>query len=244
MTLRALQHGFRDWLTSESGPLAGRYPAGLAVYLNTYRAQLMACLSDSYPMLVAWLGEAAFAAAAATHIDGSPPHGWTLDAYALDFPVTLDGLYPEDPEVAELARLECGLGLAFVGPDAAAVDPSRLGNVDWEAAALHLAPTFRLLPATTNAAAIWSALAAGERPPPAERLPQAASIAIWRQGFTPLFRTLEAEEGEALALIRAGHGFGALCAALVERLGEEHGPARAGAFLGRWLGDGLIVDVN
>ena len=81
MSLLALQRDFRGWLTAESPEAATRLGdgPGLAVYLNTYRAQLMACLAESYPILHAWLGDAAFEGACATHIDDTPPHGWTLD---------------------------------------------------------------------------------------------------------------------------------------------------------------------
>ena len=53
------------------------------------------------------------------HVARVPPSSWTLDAYPRDFPATLAPLYPDDPEVAELAVLELALAEAFVGADAA-----------------------------------------------------------------------------------------------------------------------------
>jgi hypothetical protein len=107
MNLAALQRDMRSWLTVEARDAAARFgeraEPGLAVYLNNYRGQLMTCLSESFATVRAWLGEAAFDAAAAMHIDRLPPHNWTLDAYSLEFPDTIDALYPEDPEVGELA---------------------------------------------------------------------------------------------------------------------------------------------
>ncbi|WP_019832793.1 HvfC/BufC N-terminal domain-containing protein [Sphingomonas sp. PR090111-T3T-6A] len=248
MSLLALQRDFRGWLATEDAGVAARFgepaQAGLAVYLNNYRGQLMACLSESFETVRAWIGDNAFEGAAALHIDRLPPHSWTLDAYALDFPETLDRLYPEDPEVGELGRLERALGLAFVGPDAAPIEPASLDGIDWDRAVLRLVPTFASFSAATNAGAIWSALSGGAQPPAASLLPQPASIMVWRAGFAPAFRTLEAAEAEALALVAEGRDFGALCASLVARFGEEQGPALAGGFLGQWLADGLIASVS
>ncbi len=97
MSLLALQRDFRDWLTAESAEAAARLEGpggrGLPVYLNTYRSQLLACLGETFAMARAWIGDAVFEAAAATHVDRVPPSSWTLDAYARDFPETLDMLH-------------------------------------------------------------------------------------------------------------------------------------------------------
>jgi len=105
------------------------------------------------------LGNTAFDGAAATHIDRRPPHSWTLDAYAIEFPDTLDILYPQDPEVAELASFERDLGLAFVARDAAQLTLQDIAHIDWRSAILELASAFSLLPVTTNAGAIWRSMA-------------------------------------------------------------------------------------
>lgn len=248
MDLLTLQQNFQAWLTTETDESAAQFGerarAGLAVYLNNYRSQLLACLSASYPVLRAWIGDAAFEAAAANHIDDVPPHDWTLDAYGLDFPETLATLHPADPEIAELARLERELGASFVGPDATPVDPSTLAQIDWDAAIIHFVPTFKRLPVTTNVAAIWSAIGKAETPPPAVLLPEPASLVIWRHDLAPRFRTVAPEEAAALDHVRDGKTFGALCSALVGRVGEERGPALAGSLLGQWLSDRLIARID
>jgi hypothetical protein len=223
------------------GPTAA---PGLSVYLNTYRGQLMDVLRESFGTVQAWIGGEAFEGAAATHIERIPPRSWTLDAYALDFPQTLDLIYPDDPEIGELARIERELGLAFVGRDATRLDRATLTGVDWEAAFLELAPTLRILTVTTNAAAIWSSLSAGEPPPAATPLPEPAAIALWRDDFTPTFRTLDAVERGALLKVRHGVTFGTLCADLVAQVGEIDGPVLAGGLLARWLEDAIVVGVG
>ena len=249
MTLRAIQHDFRLWLTQESAAAATRLGGvkaepGLAVYLNTYRGQLMTALAETFPMVRAWLGAAAFDAAAARHIERVPPDSWTLDAYGRDFPDTLRLLYPQDPEVVELACLERALSAAFIGPDCAPMALEALGGTDWEQAVLRLMPSFTLLPAATNAAAIWSALTEGSPPPEAALLETPTQLAVWRVGFTPRFRSLEPAEAHALAGIAGGRSFGELCALLVEQHGAADGPAVAGAWLGQWLREGLVSAVD
>jgi hypothetical protein len=248
MRLLALQQHFGTWLKSESAEVAAyfgeRARPGLAVYLNNYRAQLVSCLSASFPVLRAWLGDTELEAAAARHIDSVSPHAWTIDAYGLDFHETLTALYPADPQIAELARLECALAAAFVGPDAPGVDPAALAEIDWDAAIIHLVPTFGILPVTTNVAAIWYAINERETPPPAARLTEPASLAVWRDDFAPRFRTLIAEEVTVLSQVRERKTFGAICAALAERLGEERGAAKAGSLLGQWLADRMVGRIS
>ena len=248
MNLVELQRDFRSWLTVEASDAAARFgdraEPGLAVYLNNYRGQLMGCLSESFTAVRAWLGDDAFDAATATHIDRLPPHNWTLDAYTLEFPDTIDALYPADPEVGELARLERDLGLAFVGPDAQSLDVAALAHIDWDNAILELVATFSLLPVKSNAGAIWSAINAGETPPAAAVLDAPAVIAIWRKQYSPTFRTLEPMEAQALSLVADGRTFGEICVAVIHEVGEIEGPQVAGNLLGRWIGEGMVGAVR
>ena len=248
MTLLALQQDFRTWLTTEPSELPSQFDEqvrpGLSVYLNNYRSQLLSCLTASFPVVRAWIGDARFDGAAAHHIERVPPHDWTLDAYGLDFPETLEQFYPDEPEVAELARLECELAKAFVRADAQPVDPATLTDVDWESAVIRLAPSFTTLRVATNAAAIWSAISGGETPPSATCLAEPAVLAVWRHNYAPGFRTLGAEEAQVLAQVQEGETFGGICAGLVAQQGEEQGAAMAGSCLSRWLSDGLVVGIT
>lgn len=248
MNLHTLQSNFRNWLVHEGPEISSQLDAdagpGLGVYLNTYRAQLMACLAETFSAVHAWLGDTAFEAAAATHIDRVPPDNWTLDAYARDFPDTLQLLYAHDPEVAELARLEKALAAAFTGPDSATVALTALDGIDWERALLRLVPTLTLLPSTTNAAAIWSALAEEAAPPAAQKLQFPTQLAVWRVEYVPRYRTLDPLEAQALELIAQGLRFGQLCARLSAQIGEQAGTALAGAWLGQWLQEGIIAGIH
>jgi len=248
MSLIALQRDMRAWLIREDDAAAERLGSGAApglrVYQNNYRAQLAAFLEEEFAHVRDWIGGEAFHAAIVAHVDRVPPSSWTLDAYGRDFPVTLDLLYPDDPEVAELAWLDMALGEAFVAADAVALTPDALAGIDWDRAVLRITSTLDLGELTTNAPAIWSALADGEVPPAAELLPESGAILVWRSDDVSRFRAIDQYERQALLAVRSGLPFPDLCAAMVEALGEEAGIARAGEMLGQWLADGLITGIE
>jgi hypothetical protein len=105
-------------------------------------------------------------------------------------------------------------------------------------AILELAPTFSLLPVTSNVAAIWAAIERGQTPPTAAILDVPAVIAIWRKGYSPTFRTLDVVEARALFMLTDGRTFGEICAALVQEVGEVGGTPVAGNLLARWITEG------
>jgi hypothetical protein len=248
MSLLALQRDFHAYLVDAPNTLPSHIglaaSCGLAIYHNAYHVQLADCLSETFTHTLAWLGGYAFVEAASKHIECTPPSGWTLDAYGEGFDRTLATLYPNDPEVAELARLEWLLSKAFAAEDANALPNSAIAGIDWDNAALNFTPTLQTVPTMTNAGAIWSALTAGDPPPAAVLLPEPATMLVWRQGFTPCFRTIDALEHQAIMMTAAATSFADLCAMLVEELGEKNGLAFAGQMLGQWFADGLIHEVR
>ena len=247
MNLFALQRQFREWLTGEDPVAAASFgdaaAAGLSVYLNNYRSQLMTSLTDAYPVVHAWLGEGAFMRAAARHVDAVHPDSWTLDDYARGFPASLAITHPNDAEVGELARLELELGLAFVAANGRGADPASLEHADWTQAVFVITPTLTLVPITTNVVAILSSLLAGTTPPAAAALPQAAVAAVWRRDFRPLFRTLEPLEADVLAMAIRGRTFGDICDVIAKHEGEAEGPGVAGRMLAQWLHDEMVLGV-
>lgn len=247
MNLMTIQSDFCAWLRDETGMEASCPAAlsnGLEVYRNNYRSRLAACLEESFAVTRAWLGDDAFRHASAEHIACVPPSSWTLDAYSRDFPMSLHGLYPDDPEVTEIAWLEWALGEAFVGADTPALDPAGLADVDWDRAVLNFVPTLMAQDLTTNATVIWSAIAAGIAPPAAQSLMEPAVLLVWRREQASCFRLLDQDEARALTSARSGMSFGELCARVVAERGESEGIGSAGAYLGQWLSGGLLCAIS
>ena len=246
MNLARLQQEFQNWLVNasdESAALLGNHVAGLAVYQNNYRAQLVGCLEGAFPNLRQWLGDEAFLAACITHIDRHPPHAWTLDVYPAGLQKTLYEVFPDNPDVHELAWIEWSLSEAFVAADAAPLRMEALASVDWDTARLQLAPSLRSHALTTNAEAIWSALWQQTPPPEAAMLAEAGGLLVWRRQYTSRLRQIDALELHALQHLQHDGSFAGLCEFLVEHLGEEEGIGRAGEMLAGWIGSELIVGV-
>jgi hypothetical protein len=249
MTLAELQRAFRAHIERGEGAINDGVPPdarrGLAVYRHAYRANLVACLADTFEKTAAWLGEDAFEAAALEHLAGHPPTSWTLNAYGQGFDDTLEGLYPADPEVAEIAWLDWSLRRAFDGPDSDVQVPADLARTDWDRAVLRLAPTLTLRRTRTNAAALWSAMAAGESPPAVAHPAGAVGLAVWRHGLSPRFRSLSETDYRALDQALAGAPFAMICERLADdALSGEDAAAFAGGLLSGWLAEQIVIGAD
>jgi hypothetical protein len=248
MSLAELQRRFFAEIVTERADRPAS--AGVAVYRNAYRARLIEALRGTYPRVHAWLGDAAFDAAAAHHAILHPPQGWTIDAAGDGFAETLAALYRADPEVEELAWLDAGLATALVAADEGALTPASFAacvadydDLAWTNLRLRLAATLTWRPIRTNVARLWSALSDGGDVPALDLPDGVAALAVWRDGLVPRFRALDAHESRALAGLAAGDSFGAVCDMLASELDPDTVAGRAGAMLGRWVGDGMVAAV-
>jgi hypothetical protein len=242
LPLRELQQRFCAWLVEPDEDRAAQIAAplgvgpGLVVYQNNYRVALVDALREIHPRAAAWLGEAAFAAAAARYIDADPPSSWTIDAYGAGFPAALRA---DDRVAGDLAAIDRAIGEAFVAADAVAADAGALAAVDWERAVIRPVPSLMRVPVTTNADALWLALVNnGDLPDAADR---PGTVLVWRQGFEPVMRRADAGEVRMLEQSLDGASFAAICAGLAATSDESEAVNRAGVTLGRWLGEALIA---
>ncbi|WP_295526450.1 DNA-binding domain-containing protein [Novosphingobium sp. Chol11] len=246
MNLAELQHTFRDWLVEADETAEWRLGGGpgTAIYQNNYRTSLMGCLGENYKRVASWLGEDTFEAAAARYVDAHPPTSWTLDAYGERFGAFLARIYPDDPEVADLAAIDWAVGQVFVSADAAALRPEALAVEDWDTAVIRAVPSLRQITLASNADAIWRALAAEEMPPAACREEEPVVLLFWRQGLEPVFRRAAAHDLDVLAWSAQGLGFGPICAQLAQTLGEEAAVSAAGTVLGQWLTEEMVAAIG
>ncbi|MBN6102747.1 putative DNA-binding domain-containing protein [Xanthomonas sp. CFBP 8703] len=242
MSLLELQRRFSGWLRDPAADadawLDARQRPGLRVYRHAYSAQLGDALRDTYAKTLAWLGEAAFDAAAACYVASHPPSAWSLGAYGDRFGAHLAVCHPERPEIEDLAWLDLALRRAFDGTDAAPVTLASLAGVDWEQARLRFVPTLRRRGMRSNAAMIWRALSEGTPPPAAVRLPETMVIRVWRKGLSPYFQSMSPLEARMLRDALAGVPFGVLC-----RHAPGDDPALIGQVLEQWLRDELLEAV-
>ncbi len=255
MTLAALQQEFMAHVLDEDRPLPPRWDArmgdGLAIYRNAYRSRLVDALRETFPKTAQWVGDNSFAQAAAHHLITHPPRGWTLDLVGEGFVGTLEGLFANDPDVADLGWLEWAMHLAFSAADCEPLDAARFAEAtrgfdenDWTEMRLVFVPSLHHREVSSDCTALWLALEQEEPPDSAPTLESLVYCKVWREGLSPVFRLIERDEGQRVAAMMQGATFGDLCASLDQVTTPDETAAAAGGMLGRWLAAGLVVDLS
>ncbi|MEK1939679.1 MAG: DNA-binding domain-containing protein [Pseudomonas sp.] len=214
---------------------------GLAIYHNAYRARLLETLRGDFPAVLAWLGDEAFAQLAAAYLQACPSEHFSLRWLGARFPAFIEA--SEHPAaLAELAHLEWAFTLAF---DAPAGDPLTLEQMaslpaaEWPNLRITWLPSVQRLPQTYNSLALWRATKQEAPLPASEGLPAPLLCLVWRQGLQGQFRTLAADEAQALlGMTEGGWSFAELCLSL-ERVHEQPA-AQAAGWLKQWLSEGLL----
>jgi len=245
MTLQELQRRFcesvRDDHPFHGLPINGD---GLGVYRNNYREQLRSSLRTAFPYLTLWLGDSEFDRAAEAHIALHFPHSWTLDHYGHDFPETVEILFPQDPEIPELAWLDWAMAEALVADDEQPVDIESLDGVDWDAARIVFVSSLRISVARSNAAEIWASLEEKSTPSPATLSSEPHALLVWRRDLLPCLRSIPIWEFQIISALRHGFSFADACEILRLRFGAEGAINAAGGMLARWFSDELIVTID
>jgi uncharacterized protein (UPF0276 family) len=238
--LQALQREVADRVLAEPlQPLAdGDAIAGrLGIYHHAYRARLAEVLADTHAKTWLYMGSDRFEAHARAYAVAHPPQARSLNRYGAGFGDALRSLYPDNPELHELAQLDWDLRTRFDGADVPALDASTAASAGhWLVRGGVLHPSVLLRTVTTNAVALWNAIHADEEVPEAVRLAAPATLLVWRKGHQPHFRTLETHEAAWVVHLHAGASVGQAC----ERL-EAQGLLPPSEVLARWLA-GLLQD--
>lgn len=212
----------------------------VAIYANMYLWRLVDSLRETFPKLLAHLGDERFAALAEDYLRRNPSQhhdiglvGGRLSAFLREFPDA------DRPDLADLAELEWARHLVFFAPQAEPIGPEAFAGLDPDAVSrtgLVLSPALRALVLDHAVAPVWRRLEDGEPlDPPA---PGPSPVAVWRRGFDVFHGAISHDE--ALALERAGeaNSLQTICAAFAE---ADDPAARAHAALSSWLTEGWIV---
>lgn len=222
--------------------------ARASIYADGYRLRLLEALQTDYPALRALLGDAAFERLARGYIQAHPSRHANLRWYGGEVAGWLAQAAPHArrPVLAELARFEWAVGLAFDAADDPVLGVEQLvafAPEQWGRLRFRLHASVQRLPLRWNAPDLWQAAAAGQplRPRRLRRAGQPASVwAVWRRELTPRYRRLFADEAWALAALARGRSFGALCAGLTRWVPEADAPLRAATLLKTWVLDQMI----
>lgn len=191
-----------------------------AVHRNNVVASLIGVLRDTFPVVVALVGDAFFDAMAREHVDAHPPRSPVMGDYGAAFAGWLAGFAPAAalPYLPDVARLEWMRWQAQHAADADAIDPQalalRLHDPDaLDATALALHPSLRWLRSAHPAVSLWRAhqLDATARDAALAGIdlgtPQAALVL--RPHDEVLVVPLAAADADLVHALAAGHGLGA-----------------------------------
>lgn len=241
--LQALQRDLADRILAEpmqALDAEARVTGRLGIYHHAYRARLAEVLADTYAKTWLYLGSDTFEDHARQHAVAHPPTARSLNRYGEGFVGTLRALYPDNPELHELAQLDWDLRTRFDGADVPALDAAAAPSAGhWLAEGGVLHPSALLRPLTTNAVALWNAIHADEEVPEALTLPEPATLLVWRKGHQPHFRTLEPQEADWVGPLQAGASVEQTCA-LLQAQGLLPAPEVLARWLARLLRDGLV----
>lgn len=210
----------------------------LAVYAKAYRIRLTDALAANMPQLRQLLGEEEFGAVAGRYIDEYPSQFASIRWFGDRLAPMLAQSHASQPWLAELARWEWALAASFDAEDARNVGVEALASVapwDWAELRLEFHPSVQYLELATNAQALFKALSEEQPLPQPAILEQPQPWLLWRQDLKTQYRSLLPDEVAALAVVRAGGTFGAMCEALCESHDADAVPLVAAGMLKRWL---------
>jgi hypothetical protein len=270
-TLRGTQLWFEQAVTSPDGVPGGDREVGLrltsgpsltaaerlAIYRDGYRARLVECLADDYPILRHALGPGAFEELCSAYVDRHPSRSPSLNAFGRSMEAFVRG------EGEAEARSELAVPRAFAGDLAAlewsivevihapASEPLTLENLQgvpadaWAGARLvaNTAIVLRRFEYPVNA--YFQQVRDGQQPPIPAAAPSATVVyrsgpSVWRMDLTPpmfaVLSALVAAEPLATALGRAEeHMAGEDPAAVGDRVSH---------WFREWIASGLFVRVE
>ena len=135
------------------------------------------------------------------------------------------------------------LRACFGSPDVSALDTAAVAadrEGRWMSRSNTLHPTLVLREISTNTVALRRAIDADAEVPEAVKLPTSVTLAVWRKGLQPHFKTLEAGEAAFVRLMMQGHCIADVSSALE---GTEHlaDPMTLARWMSEWWEDGFLA---
>lgn len=228
-----------DWIRTPPGVDAAQR---LGIYHNAYRARLAEVLAESFEKTCLYMGSDAFEQDARAFAVSHPPAVRNLAHYGADFVAYLAALYPDNPELRELAQLDWDLRTTFDEADAAALDTQAAGAQEaalWLNLAQPLHPSLKLRAIGTNVVQIWQAIHQDQDVPAVAHREEPVTLLVWRKALLPHFQTLEPDQAAFIQSLARGRSIEATCAELA---GTDvlPDPQRLAGWLQAWLEEGWL----
>ena len=255
MKLKDFQDQFQRAILAGDDTILREIPDGpretkanlLGVYRDAYVLRLIEVVAGDHELLRAYLGEDAFNEMSRAYIAAFPSEHPSARWFSRRVPEFLTSTEPYSQQqlLGELAALEKALNDAFDAPDAAVLATADLAAIpvqDWARLSFVCHPATARLDAATNVTEIWTALKAGETPPPSSVRDEPTRIIVWRLETNAMFREMPPEEAMMWAEAGKGMPFGALCEMLATYDDPAGAAGRAAGYLKSWLDAGLLSE--
>lgn len=187
------------------GPDGMPAPKRFSVYRNNIIVSLKDAMNDGFPAVASLVGDAFFAAMSDVYIRQNPPKSPVLALYGADFPEFITGFEPAAslPYLADVARLEFALRLAYHCADATPVEAQAFANASIFSATLTLAPTVSTLCSPYPVTQIRAAALGGPQP-----TGSAEDVLITRPDLDPIATAFPSGAAAIIDALQAGLPFG------------------------------------
>jgi len=218
----------------------------LAIYYSGYRQRLVEALSTDFETLAAVLGPDGFRSMCEAYVAATPSCFRNIRWYGGRLHEFLASTQPWSSriELAEIARFEWSLTLAFDAEERAALrfdDLAQLTPEQWADLRLAFHPSLQWLTLHSNAPGLRLALQEHGHLHDVRRSDEAVYWAVWRKQGNPHFRSLPSYEQWCIDGVLQGRPFTDLCEGIVEYCSAEEAPALAAGLLRSWLEEEWVV---
>jgi len=219
------------------------------VYRYAYGSRLVEAMRNDHDLLHLYLGDETFDEMGHAYVKARPSEHPNLRWFTQGLPEFLRDAEPycNHPALSDLAALEKALNDAFdaaEGPVLELTAMSAFAPEAWPDLKFAPHPSAATIDLATNASAVWLALKNDETPPDAAALDEPARLLIWREGVTPMFRDLSAEEAMMWDEAANGIPFGVLCEMLATYDDPDSAAARGAGYLHGWITSGILTAVS
>jgi hypothetical protein len=219
----------------------------VGIYSEAYRLRLRQALATNYPRVQQLLGDNSFETIADGYIDSHPSSKASIRWFGEDLARALADTLPSQPWLAELARWEWAIGIAFDAADSTVLPLAQLSafaSDEWPCLHFHFHPSVHRLQMHTNAPSLFKALNEDLDPPEPISLPEETGWLVWRENLTTRYRSMHGSEDAALCSALAGGTFEQMCTVLCDWHPPEEVPLHAAGLLQEWIRTGLVRDVT
>ena len=214
------------------------------IYHRAYRLRLCEVLRDSFAKTSAYMGSDLFDGHASVFVMQQPPTERNLGHYGAALPGFFQQIYPDNPELYELAQLDWDLRSRFDGINAPALTVEALvTNTHGEIPCLSMTSPLHhsvvLRNSRTNALKLWRAIDGDVEVPEVQQQEVGSGLVAWRWDLQPNFMSLDAAQYSFMQALAAGDS--------IQDAGDRFAdtevlpsPEVLGAWLQSWLTQGLL----